>query len=66
MAVVMMLFAVGLGIAAARTKDRILRYFWGGAAALNVVAAVAMIVDRDEYVFRLRPDDGSYERDFRR
>jgi len=66
MAIVMLIFAIGLSIAAMRTRDKALRWIWGGAAALNVVAAIAMISSDDQYAFRLQPDDGRYERDYRR
>lgn len=66
MAVVMLIFAVGLTIAAVRTRDRALRWFWSGAAALNLIAAMTMIGSQDSYAFKLRPDVGDYERDYRR
>jgi len=31
-----------------------------------LIAAVVMIDGGDEYAFHLRPDDGNYERSFRR
>ena len=66
MAIVMLIPALGLGIAAFRTRDRGLRLFWGAASAFNLIAAVVMIDGGDEYAFHLRPDDGNYERSFRR
>jgi len=66
MAIVMLIFAVGLTIAAVRTRERALRWFWGGAALLNLIAATTMIGSQDQYAFKLKPDDGQYERDYRR
>lgn len=66
MAIVMLIFALSLGIAAVKTHDRILRWIWGGAALLNLIAALVMIRGQDQYAFRLMPDDGEYERDYRR
>ena len=63
---VLLIFVIGLAVAAIRTKDRLLRWLWGGAALLNLLVAVSMVSNDDPFAFRLRPDDGYYERDYRR
>jgi hypothetical protein len=50
-------FGVALAACAWRTDDRTLRWWLLGCAALNLGALLAMWVEGDAYLFRLRPPD---------
>lgn len=49
-----------------RTKDKVGRLIFLGFALLNLVALVMALAERHPYRFKLMPDDGQYERDYRR
>ena len=65
MAILFGVLAVGLGFAAWRVADRNTRIFLIACGLLNAFGAIAMVVTHDPYAFRLHPNNGHEEPDYR-
>lgn len=66
MAFVFAIFAIGLGIAAYKSKDRATRIFLAFWCVANLAGVVKAVVTDDPYAFKLRPNDGEIEPAYRR
>jgi hypothetical protein len=49
-----------------RTRDRAGRFFFFGAGLFNLLVLILAAAEGSPYLFRLMPDDGAYERSYRR
>ncbi|MFC6184976.1 hypothetical protein ACFPZ9_12060 [Pseudoxanthomonas japonensis] len=66
MAIVFIVFAIGLAIAAYRTSDKFIRVFCAIFCMANLAGAATAIYKDDPYAFKLRPNDGEYDPNYRR
>jgi hypothetical protein len=66
MVYVCLLLAFGLGVCAYRSSDRTVRLFLAAFCLLNAAAAGHAIYVKDPYAFKLRPNNGAIEDNFRR
>ena len=66
MAIVMMVFVIGLAIAAYNSKPGGVRIFLLLFCLLNALGAASMIASNDRYAFRLKPNDGAAYDNYRR
>lgn len=59
-------FALGLAIAAFRTKERSLKIFLIAACLLNASGIYKAVATNDGYAFKLKPNDGINEPSYRK
>ncbi|CAN7381779.1 hypothetical protein LJR168_002331 [Pseudoxanthomonas sp. LjRoot168] len=66
MAIVFIVLAIGLAFAAHRTTDKLVRVSCMVLCLANLAGAATAIYKDDPYAFKLRPNDGEYDPNYRR
>jgi hypothetical protein len=63
--ILFLVFAIVLAFVAYKTDDRTVRIFCTIICLANLAGAAKAIYTNDEYAYKLRPNDGAYDPDYR-